>query len=818
MTLSPSLLSSNFQTGTSATLTVRATATDSSVFDTAVFAYVVDSQHVLTSSVELAQLDSKTYSTTLHSSASIRSGHHTGTLQVKLCKDANCTSQYPGSPLSLPYDFTVTAAPLSVGATASTAATVHRGATVSQAVPVSVSGPELPWTATANASWLRVSGGSGTKPGSFTVGYDATGLAEAEYASTVTVRSSDGQTAEVPFSLTVLPTQFTMTGGVPTFTAINGAPIPAQELAFELDSKVASPWTATTSAAWLVASPLSGTTPGLITLQPDPSRGPLASGTHAANIVLSSPGVINKTVTTGLSLARASLSSAADAVTLGGPKGRDLTSAAALNVSLNTGAKAWPFSLSPLPAWLSSTTKAGSVAAAGTSLSFAPNAAGATPGSVTSTVTMTATVNGDTVTRPVTVNLNADQRRLLVSEWGVAFASTPTGSVLTRTVMITDNFKGNAVGNWSWSSDSVWLTASSSGGTNLPTQLTLIADPSSLATGSVSYANVTVSAPGVEAAVIRVALYKDATGLTSMVKLPQDYAELIADKIRPHVYAHRGGTSIDVYNAYTAQKIATLSGVGAALGKMAVSPDGSKLFVLDTAVRSLKVVDLSTKDITSWPLVNGVSTSTTLLAIRPNGVEVVLVGDGTAYAAGRSLGVTDIVESLAASSDGRKVYTQNRGISPASIAAYDVDYSAMAGGVLIVAKTADGWFVNGSSNGRDIAVSGDASRLYVASGAPYACTSVDPTSLAFVGSLPGGDAYPNNVEVTRDGRVICGISGWYSSGDFWVHSPAGALLGRYKIAGYAREMKESQMVVTPDGLVVVALTDDPVMAFVPIGP
>jgi hypothetical protein len=84
--------------------------------------------------------------------------------------------------------------------------------------------------------------------------------------------------------------------------------------------------------------------------------------------------------------------------------------------------------------------------------------------------------------------------------------------------------------------------------------------------------------------------------------------------------------------------------------------------------------------------------------------------------------------------------------------------------------------------------------------------------------LPGGDAYPNNVEVTRDGRPICGISGWYSSSDFWVHAADGTLLQGFKIAGYAKEMKAGQLVVTPDGFVVVALTNDPLMAFVPIGP
>lgn len=54
--------------------------------------------------------------------------------------------------------------------------------------------------------------------------------------------------------------------------------------------------------------------------------------------------------------------------------------------------------------------------------------------------------------------------------------------------------------------------------------------------------------------------------------------------------------------------------------------------------------------------------------------------------------------------------------------------------------------------------------------------------------------------------------------DWWAnYTPDGALLQGYKVAGYARALKPAQLVVLPDGLVVVALTDDPVLAFVPIG-
>ncbi|TXC65730.1 hypothetical protein FSC37_05770 [Piscinibacter aquaticus] len=207
-----------------------------------------------------------------------------------------------------------------------------------------------------------------------------------------------------------------------------------------------------------------------------------------------------------------------------------------------------------------------------------------------------------------------------------------------------------------------------------------------------------------------------------------------------------------------------------------------------------------------------------MLAIRPNGVEVVLVGHGRAYQQGRSLGANAVQGTLTASDDGRKVYAQDSGLSPASVYAYDIDYSAMAGGVLSITPAGGGWFINGASNGQDIAVRGDGQALYTASGAPYRCSRLDPADLSFVGSLPGGDAYPNNVEVTSDGRAICGISGWYSVADFWVHASNGTELANYRVSGYAKALKTGQMVVTPDGMMVVVLTDDPVMGFVPIGP
>lgn len=817
LSFTPSTVTANVASGSSATVTVRASANNASLFSSPLYVYVVDSAQVLLPSIELAQVDSLTISATLHTSPALAAGRHQGSFQIQLCNDASCTSQIAGSPVPLPYDLTITPAPLQAVAASSTAATVHRGGTLGSPVAVSVSGPTLGWTATTAADWLQITGGSGTGPGSFSVAYLTPTLAEGSYTSTVTVRSSDGQTVTLPFTLQVLPAGFAVDAGVPSFAAVNGAPIASQTLGFALDNGVASAWTATTSAGWLLASPLAGTTPAVVTLQPDPSRGPLASGEHSADLVLSAAGVTDKRVTTRLTLSPPTLSAPATVLTFGGPKGRDLA-AQSLSVSLNTGTNSWPYALSALPSWLSTTTPAGSVGQAGTTLALAPNAAGVVPGSSTAVVSMSATVNGDTVQLPLTVNLNADQRRLLPSAWGVGMASTPTGAVLSRTLTISDNFAGTLA--WTAASDAAWLTVTAGGSTAGSSSLVLSADPASLPVDVVSYANVTVSTSttGVEPAVVRVALWKSASGLSATTTLPQNFSNLVADKIRPYVYAHNGGTTIDVFNAYTAQKLTTITGVGAALGQMSVTPDGRRLYALDTAARSMAVVDLTSLTKTAtWPLVNAVNTGSPLLAIRPNGVELVLLGDGTAYVDGRNLVGSQALFTggpLVATADSRNVYTLG--------ARYGVDHSAMSGGTLF-ASLVNGLNSDSGGNETDVAVSPDGSRIYVASGGGvngpgrYLCASIDAGG-AFVGALPGGDAYPNNVEVTVDGRALCGISGWYASSDFWVHSPAGALLQGYKVAGYARAMKDRQMVVTPDGLVVVALTDDPRIAFVPIGP
>ena len=808
------MLAGSVQQGEVGTLTTNVTVANADQITSQAWVVVGDPQGVLTGDIDISTIDHAHFAVTMHSSQALSVGHHTGSFAVHVCKDENCTQEWTQA-TSLAYDIDVEEAPLQAVPSTATDSTVPFKGTDSDVIQIGVSGGTQ-FTATSSASWLVIAApAGGTSPGTVSASFATAQLAIGDYSTVLTV-SSDGQSVQVPVTLHVIPPAFVIdSGGTPAFAAVNGAPIAPQPFSFELDNDAVEPWTLSSDSAWLSASALSGTTPASLTLSANPSAGVLASGAYNGTLTLSSAGVANKTVAASLQLVKPTLSTSVPAVTLGGTRGRDLATPQSVLLTLNTGTNSYPVSTSTPPAWLSLSPSQPQVGQAGTTLSLGINLANVTAGSSSQAVTFTSAINGDTVMTPLTVNINADQRRLLPSTWGIGFASTPSGSVLTRTLTIRDNFAGSLA--WTAASDSAWLVATAAGTTGGTSSLVLTANPSTLPNDTISVANVTVSTAtaNVSPATIRVALWKSATGATGITSLAGVNATaLTADKIRPLVYANSGGTDIAVYNAYTASQVATIAGVGSALGQMAVSPDGSRLYALDSATRSMKVVDLGTRAVVgNWALTNAVGPQTSLIAIRPNGVEVVLVGDGTAYTNGRSLGALGIFGQLTATDDGSKVYTTDQGFSPASLAAWNVDYSEMAGGTLFASGRSG---ADGGENGRDIAVAGDGSALYTASGAPYACLSADPSSLALLGTLPNGNPYPNNVEVTSSNQVVCGLQAAYNPADILVYSPAGALMGSYHVAGYAHGLQSTELVVTPDGFIVVTETDDPLLAFVPI--
>jgi len=446
------------------------------------------------------------------------------------------------------------------------------------------------------------------------------------------------------------------------------------------------------------------------------------------------------------------------------------------------------------------------------------------PGTYSANITLSAR-GMPTKTIPVTLAWQvppAGPHKLLFSEIGVAFSSTPSWSRLSRTLAIRDEEGGAAT--WTAASDKSWLTVTPGGATSAgggTVSFTLQADPSALAADSLEVATVTLtptSANTTSPEKLVVGLWKGSGTPAQMLKLATPYQALIADPVRPYVYAHNGGSTIDVYNVYLQSQVATIPAVAGALGAMAVAADGSTLYAMDRANGKVALVDLTTRAVAA-PLTLAMAASAQSVGMayaRPNGVPMLLLGDFSAYTLAPWQAITSGgggETSVSALADGTKVVYGGTPTSPSLAIAYSL---SMKDGVF--QRTAVGTPAWGSAaNGKEAALSLDGLRYYTASGWPYACQVLDATNASFIGYL-GADAYPNSVKVGTDGRVYCGISGWYSSADVWMYSPAGSLLGSFKFAGYARALLDRQFVVVGDGLVGAALTDDPYLVFIPIGP
>lgn len=818
VTFSPAKLTNSAVAGTTTALTVTATVARPADFaaGTNVYAFIVDGAGVLLPTTQITRASATEFSATLYTAATLAPATYKGSFTLKLCQDAACATEYSGSPVQLPYELTVTA-PALPQITASSnlplfaSARLGAPATVNALVTVKAEGRT--WTASSNAAWLKLTAAAGTGNGSFNVSTDATGMPVGHYDATITVSSNDGQSATLPAQLSVLEAAFVIEGSNVLFNAINGAPIPARSLKFALDNEVASDWKASSDSAWLSVTPTSGVTPAIATLGLNPGAGNLPSGRYDALLTLSSSLSRARTVNIGLNLSPATLSLSNNSVTLGGATGRSFP-AVTLPISLNTQENRWPWTLSAPPAWLKPDAVAGSVSQGGTNIVFTPDASAAPVGTSTVVLSVGAKINGDVLKQPLSVTINKDQRKLLAAETGVALSSTPGWSRLSRTIQISDNF--GLDGAWSASSDQSWLSVTASGHTTGGVgMLALSANAASLPSNQVSYATVTLasSADGVTVPeTIRVALWKGTVTPTSAMRLPLTYTTVVADPVRPFAYVHSGATAIDAYNVYTGVKIGSIASLGAALGDMAISPNGDLLYVFDTANRNIVVVDLATMTKkTTWALAVSANSDARLLAMHPNGVNIVVTNSGNAYLApsGKVVAGGPVGGEIAASGDGRRLFAAN------SLRGYTVDYSEISDGLLMIAN-----FATNYTYGTLIASNADGSRVYQANGYSYRCTAYQGSDLTEIGALPGSTESYNtttNVKVASDGRVFCSQNGYYIN-DLWVNRADSTLQGSFKIAGSYRSILQRQLVVSGDALMVVALTDDPALVFFPVGP
>lgn len=820
LSFNPATVLGTASAGTSLTLNVIATVARPADFANAgtVVASIVDGNGVLLPTAQLIRDSDTQYHAVLQTAPSLAAGTYTGNLNVRLCRDSGCASQFPGSPMLLPYRLQVVAAgQAGFGATPAVAlnATAHVGGAAPAPVDVAVSSEGRGWTASSGAAWLKPTPAAGNGSGTFSVAFDPAGLDVGVYSTMLTVTASDGQNTALRATLSVQPSGLVTSSGV-TFTAVNGAPIATQVIPLDTDDKSSVGWTASANANWLRISPTSGRTPATAVLTVDPTVGALPSGSYSAGIAFSAPGLPAGTLPVTLNLLPATLSTSVNSVSLGGTYGRDFSASPGVTLSLNTVTNSWPWSLGALPAWASATVAGGSVNQTGSKTAFKALPAGAPVGVSSVLVNATARVNGDVLTTPIVLNINRDKHKLLPSETAVALSGSPGWTRLSRTLTVQDNY--GSFGGMSAVSSQPWLVAGVSGN-----KLMLTADPTPQGADTLSIATVTLTPLDADASApepIRVALWKGTRTPVANVSTALTYSNVATDPLRPYAYVHNGGAYVDIYNLYSGQKLGSITGLGASLGDMATSANGDYLFLLNLSGRSLTTIDLNSLAVVAQLPVEA-DAATRLKVIRPNGVEMVVLSNGAAYltATGGRLSLPlGGGGALAASGDGKRLLQQQENSSSVQITTLSVDYSALNGGTLYPARIAAASHANTGTLGQDIAVSADGARIYTASATPKLCSILNPVDLGVLGYLAAGDGAPNNVKLGSDGRIYCGAAVKTATSDVWMYDANGKLLGQFKLAASGRQLLPRQLAVSGDGTLLIGITDDGVATIVPVGP
>lgn len=790
--------------GQSTAISVDANVTTPSDFTgTSVYAYIMDADSVILPGVALTQINSSTYRAVMQTAPTLAAGKYAGAFTVKVCRDAACTQQLPGSPMQLPYEIVVTAPvaiPMTVTPFSVLDLTINAGIEPARAIPVNVNAaPGVTWTAASTAKWINVANASGRGNDAFVVEYKVAALVLGSQAGTIVVTASDGQVVTLPVTAQLLESVFSVNLGEVAFSAINGAPIASENIEIKLGDGAVT-WSAISNVPWLTVTPGSGTVPGSPTLTVDPSIGKLASGKYPGALTFTAPNVKPTTVPVTLKLSKATLKASKNIVTLGGTYGRDQDQAT-ISLSLNTAANAFPWSFSPLPSWLSASPSAGTINQTGANVTLAPVNAKLPIGTSVASLMASATVNGDTVNAPVTVTANRDEHKLLFAEVGVALTSTPAWSRLERTVAVADNF--GLAPSWTVSADQPWLTVTRTGDS-----VTLRADPANLPANAVSYATVKLSSSDADVVTtepMRVAIWKGDTTPSAITQMDTRFTTIEIDPIRPYYYVNGTVGTIDVYNFYTNLLVGSIVNTGASLlSSIGVSPNGDTLYAHDMANARVIAVDLKTLLKKAAFPVTTTGISSGLVVIRPNGVEIVAVGGFLFRASdGKQMGNVGI-NPRSTSRDGKRLYTNTT--------ANDIDYSAMADGTAFVKNA-------GRTPNADTAASADGKQFYVATSTSGThCSVYSAATLVQTGYLPGSGASPNNVEVGSDGRVYCGSSTLLSTGaEVWVHSPAGVLLRSYRVTK-GGDLQGNTLRIAGDGLMMLGTIADAHIVIVPVGP
>jgi Viral BACON domain len=165
-----------------------------------------------------------------------------------------------------------------------------------QTVQLNSAGGSLAWTAVANAPWLSVSPSSGITSASLQVSVNSFSLSGGTYNGIVTIlwfgAVNSIQQINVNLTVVVPPPAIVLSPGSMSFVAVIGQPAPpSQALGVVNAGQGSFSWTSSTDSSWLIASPGSGSTPGVTNVSVNVAG--LSTGTYTGHVIVSANGIAN---------------------------------------------------------------------------------------------------------------------------------------------------------------------------------------------------------------------------------------------------------------------------------------------------------------------------------------------------------------------------------------------------------------------------------------------------------------------------------------------------------------------------------------------
>jgi glucose/arabinose dehydrogenase len=167
-------------------------------------------------------------------------------------------------------------------------------------------GGTLNFTTSDDSPWLSASPGSGTAPRDVTVSVDISGLAAGTYTGNVTIDGggASGSPKTIPVTVTLAPPAppaLSVSPSSLSFTASQGgAAPPSQPISIANTGSGTLSYTTSSNAAWLSASPASGTAPASVNVSVNPAG--LTPNTYTGTITVSASGASGSPKTVAVTL------------------------------------------------------------------------------------------------------------------------------------------------------------------------------------------------------------------------------------------------------------------------------------------------------------------------------------------------------------------------------------------------------------------------------------------------------------------------------------------------------------------------------------